>query len=98
MIYQKHPEPGNPDHHTTRVTSNDRFVCAAINLGDLIYVRRYSAWHNTEPLYEVRFRRGTMDCSHATLTEIVRQGQEALCAPDREADYSGSFTDMGEPA
>lgn len=44
------------------------------------------------------FRRGTMDCSHATLTEIVRQGTEALCAPESEADYSGSFTDMGEPA
>jgi hypothetical protein len=98
VTFRKNPEPAHPDTHTTRVTSNDRFVCAAIALGDLLYVRRYSAWHNTEALFEVRFRRGTIDMSAATLTEIVRQGQEALASAPRDAEISGSAADLGESA
>lgn len=87
-----------PDSHATRVVSNDRHVYAGINLGDLIMVRKYSAWHNSQPLYQLRFRHGTIDCSHTTLQAIVRQSTEALCAPDRDADMSGSCADMGESA
>lgn len=94
MTYRNNPEIPHPDTHTTRVSSNDRFVFAGINLGDLIMVRRYSAWHNTQALYELRFRHGTIDMSHATLTEIVRQGQEALCAQDRDTRYPVSRADL----
>lgn len=87
-----------PETHATRVTSNDKHVYAGINLGEFVMVRKYSAWHNTQALYELRFQHGTMDMSHATLQGIVRQGQEALCTPQPDADCSGSFTDMGERA
>lgn len=98
MTYHTHPAPEHPDVHTTRVVSNDRFVSAGIALGDLIFVRRYSAWHNSQPLFELRFRRGTIDMSADTLAAIVRQGQEALAAPDVDPDISGSFTDMEKRA
>jgi hypothetical protein len=98
MTLHNNPEPLHPDTHTTRVTSNDRFVSAGISLGDLIMVRKYSAWHNQQPLYELRFRHGAIDISHGTLTAIVRHGQEALCAPDRDADCSGAVANLDETA
>jgi len=84
-------------NHATRVVGNDYHVYASINLGALITIRKYSAWHNSQPLYDLKFQHGNIDCSHATLTALVRQAQEALCAPESDADCSGSFTDM-EPA
>ena len=87
--------PEIPDTHSTRVVGHDRHVSCGINLGDLIMVRKYAAWHNSQPLYQLRFRHGTIDCSHTTLQAIVRQGTEALCAPERDADCSGSRADLG---
>lgn len=98
MTYKRNPEPAHPDTHTTRVTSNDRFVSCGISLGDLIHIRRYSAWHNTEPLYEVRFRRGSIDMSQETLIGLVRQGAEAINAKPRDPDYSGACADLGDTA
>lgn len=86
-----------PDTHSTRVVSNDHNIYAGINLGQLVLVRKYAAWHNSQPLYQLRFQHGTIDCSHTTLQRMVKQGTEALCSPERDADCSGSFTDM-EPA
>lgn len=97
-MLHNNPTPTHPDTHATRVTSNDRFVSAGINLGDLLFVRRYSAWHNTQPLFEARFRHGVIDMSQDTLIALVRSGQEALAAPDPYIECSGATADLGEPA
>lgn len=97
MIHNN-PAPAHPDTHTTRVTSNDRFVSCGIALGDLIHIRRYSAWHNAQPLYELRFRRGSIDMSQDTLTQLVRQGAEAINARPRDPDYSAITADLGDTA
>lgn len=86
MTFHNNPTPAHPDTHGTRVTSNDRFVSATITLGDLLYVRQYSAWHNSQPLYQLRFRRGSMDISQDTMIALVREGTEALAAEPRDIE------------
>ncbi|MDP7729541.1 hypothetical protein [Mycobacterium sp. TY813] len=66
----------NQNFHTTLVRSNDRFVSAAINLGDLITIHPYaSRWPET--LYMVRFRHGSVDMSETSLDELVAKAQAA---------------------
>ena len=96
MTFRKHPEPGTPDTAgPTLVESNDRFCSVGCSLGDLVMILRRPVWHDKDPRYELRFRHGTVQMSHTTLQAIVRQGTEALCAPERDADCSGSRADMG---
>lgn len=97
-MLHNNPPSARPDTHATRVQSNDRFISAGITLGDLLFVRRYSAWHNTQPLFEARFRHGMIDMSQATLVDLVRQAQEALASPDPYIECSGATADLGEPA
>lgn len=66
----------NPTVHTTLVRSNDRFVTASINLGELIHIHPYaSRW--PEPLYAVRFRHGSMDMSQTSLDQLIVKAQAA---------------------
>jgi hypothetical protein len=94
MSYHKNPEPRHADTHATRVTFNGPFMSASIALGDLLFIRRYSAWHNEQPLYQLRFRRGSIDMCHDALVQLVRQGQESLVAPEREVNCSGAYCEV----
>jgi hypothetical protein len=81
------------EHRTpncTLVRSNDRFVTASINLGDLLYIRPYASWHQEHALFEARFRHGSVEMDIQTVTAFVRKGQEALAAAPQTADCSGA--------
>lgn len=97
-MLHNNPTPTRPDTHCTRVTSSDRFISAGIALGDLLYVRPYTSWHQQHALFEVRFRHGSMDVSMETMTALVRMGQEAIVAAPKTAECSGAVVDLGEPA
>lgn len=88
----------NPAPNCTLVRSNDRFVTASINLGDLIYIRPYASWHQEHALFEVRFRHGSVEMDMETMTAFVRKGQEALAAAPRIADCSAIVADLGDTA
>jgi hypothetical protein len=95
-MFHNNPTPANPDTHTTRLIANDRFVSCGVTLGDLVGVRRYSAWHNTQSLYEVRFRRGSIDMSQDTLIALVRQGAEAIRTRPHDPDCSAIIANLEE--
>ena len=91
MTLHNNPRPWQPDANgATLVESNDRFLSIRASIGDLVTVLRRPVWHDAYPRYELRFRHGTVQMSHETLSEIVRRGGEALAAQPGEPDVSGS--------
>ncbi|OBJ48476.1 hypothetical protein A9W94_00580 [Mycobacterium asiaticum] len=83
---------------TTVCRSNSNIVTASINLGQLLFVRKYESWHGQSVAAEARFQNGSIDLDEATLIQFVRQGQEVLASPPHDPDLSGATADLGEPA
>lgn len=83
---------------TTLIRANDRYVTTSIALADLVFVRSHGTCYHHKPIYELRFKHGSMEISAEALTDLIRQSQEALATESRDPNIAGAVEVREEPA